>query len=70
MSNRPQTLGPVPTMVGGPASVTSRPVSEGRQLAPEVVITDAGKADIMHLTPEGARALADALREAADHAEG
>jgi len=68
MSNHPQTSDPLDTMFG-PATVTGRPVREGHQLAPEVVITDSGRAQIMHLSPAQARALADALRDAADRAE-
>ena len=68
MSNRPQQSDPIRTMFG-PVTVTARPVRKGHQLAPEIVVTDSGKAEIMHLSPADARALADALREAADHAE-
>lgn len=70
MSDHPQQSAPIPTMIGRPVTVTGRPVREGHQLTPEIVITDATRAEILHLTPDGARALADALRELADHAEG
>jgi membrane protein YdbS with pleckstrin-like domain len=53
----------------GPVTVTARPVRKGHQLAPEIVVTDSGRAQIMHLSPAQARALADALRDAADRAE-
>lgn len=68
MSNHPYESDPIRTMFG-PVTVTGRPVRAGHQIAPEVVITDAG-AEIMHLAPTDARALADALQIAADHAEG
>lgn len=53
----------------GTVTVTGRPVRKGRQLAPEIVITDSGRADIMHMTPDAARALAAALLAAAANAE-
>jgi hypothetical protein len=68
MSNHPQTSDPLDTMFG-PVTVTARPVRKGHQLAPEIVVTDSGKAEIMHLSPADARALAAALTEAADRAE-
>jgi hypothetical protein len=68
MSNRPQQSDPIRTMFG-PVTVTARPVRKGHQLAPEIVVTDSGRAQIMHLSPAQARALADALRDAADRAE-
>ena len=69
MSNRPHESDPLRTMFG-PVTVTGRPIREGHQIAPEVVVTDSGKAQIMHLAPADARALADALQFAADYAEG
>ena len=68
MTNRPHESEPLRTM-HGPVTVTGRPVRAGHQIAPEVVITDAG-AQILHLAPADARALADALQSAANHAEG
>ena len=67
MSNL-HTSEPIPAYYGGEAKVTARPIREG-QIAPEVVLKERG-VEILSLTPDAARALADALREAADHADG
>lgn len=64
---KPITSDPIKTMFG-PVAVTARPMREGHQLAPEVTIRDTA-VDILHVSPDQARALADALREAADQAE-
>ena len=68
MSNRLHTSDPIPCYYGGEVKVTARPVDAG-QLAPEVVLKERG-VEILSLRPEAARALADALQIAADHAEG
>lgn len=70
MQNKPEESAEVRTMLGDHVTVTGRPIRTGNQLAPEVVITGAGRAEILHLTPENARALSDALRDAADCADG
>lgn len=63
------TSDPIPAYYGGEVKVTARPIREGHQIAPEVVLKERGL-EVVSFTPESARALADALREAADHAEG
>lgn len=60
---------PVALFYGGSATVTARPIRKGHQLAPEVAIRERG-IEVLSMSPEAARALADALRDAADHADG
>ena len=69
MSNRLHTSDPIPAYYGGEVKVTARPVKAGHQIAPEVSLKERG-VEILSLRPEAARALADALQIAADHAEG
>lgn len=63
------TSDPIPAYYGGEVKVTARPEKAGHQIAPEIVLKERG-VEILSLSPEAARALADALRDAADYAEG
>lgn len=63
------TSDPIPAYYGGEVKVTARPIRKGHQLAPEVSIKERG-VEVLSMSPDAARALADALRDAADHAEG
>lgn len=67
--SKPQQSDPIPAYYGDSVTVIGRPVKSGHQLAPEVVLKERG-AEILSLSPDAARALADALRDAAAHAEG
>lgn len=67
--SKPHTSGPIPAYYGGEVKVTSRPEKAGHQLAPEVALKERG-IEVLSLTPAAARALAQALTEGADHAEG
>lgn len=60
---------PIRVHPSGQITVTARPVRAGHQIAPEVGIKDRGVETVL-MSPDGARALADALRAAADTAEG
>lgn len=59
---------PVALFYGGSATVAARPVKANDQEAAEVVVRERG-IEVLSMSPDAARALADALREAADHAE-
>ena len=63
------TSDPIPAYYGGEVKVTARPERTGHQITPEVVLKERG-VEILSLSPEAARDLANALREAAEHAEG
>ncbi len=67
MSTR--TSNPIPAYYGGEVKVIARPERAGHQIAAEVVLKERG-VEILSLSPGAARGLADALRDAADHAEG
>lgn len=69
MSKPNTTSDPIPCYYGGEVKVTARPIRKGHQLAPEVSLKERG-VEILSLAPDAARALADALRGAADHADG
>jgi len=60
---------PIPGNYNSSMRVTSHPVQDGRQFAAEVRIREGG-VEVLSMSPDAARALADALRDAADHAEG
>lgn len=62
------TSEPVALFYGGEVKVTARPVKVGHQLAPEVVLKERG-VEVLSMSPDAARALAQALTDAADHAD-
>ncbi|MBB0995513.1 hypothetical protein G6024_00025 [Dietzia maris] len=60
---------PIPGNYNSSMRVTSHPVQDGRQLSPEVRVRE-GNVEVLSMSPAAARAMAAALTEAADHAEG
>lgn len=68
MRDRLQQSASIQLYYDGEASVVARPAEAGHQRVPEVSIKDRG-VDVLGMSPDAARDLAVALRNAADAAE-